>query len=256
MVELDLAADEASALLAVRLNDVQPDGTSTLVTYGLLNLTHRDGHDQPAPLEPGVLQRVRLQLNDIAHAFPAGHRLRLALSSSYWPIAWPSPSAVVLTVRTGQSALYLPVRPPSPDDEALRPFEPPAAAPGVRHQRLRELPLRRTIELDLATNETVYTFRTGEFGAALARIEPIGMDLGYTFLKRHRISEYDPLSAQTEVVQRTVMRRTGWSVRIECRTHLTATRTTFQFGADLEAFEGDEPFAHREWQIAIPRALV
>ncbi len=76
------------------------------------------------------------------------------------------------------------------------------------------------------------------------------MDLGYTFLKRHRISEYDPLSAQTEVVQRTVMRRTGWSVRIECRTHLTATRTTFQFGADLEAFEGDEPFAHREWQIA------
>ena len=35
------------------------------------------------------------------------------------------------------------------------------------------------------------------------------MDLGYTFLKRHRISEYDPLSAQTEIVQRTTMRRTG-----------------------------------------------
>jgi putative CocE/NonD family hydrolase len=256
VVEIDLAADEPDALLAVRLNDVQPDGTSTLVTYGLLNLTHRDGHDQPAALEPGVFQRIRLQLNDIAHAFPAGHRLRLALSSSYWPIAWPSPAAVVLTVRTGQSAFYLPVRPPSPDDEGLRPFEPPAAAPGVRHQRLRELPLRRTIELDLATHETVYTFQSGEFGAALARLEPIDMDLGYTFLKRHRISEYDPLSAQTEVVQRTVMRRSDWSVRIECRTHLTATRTTFQFGADLEAFEGEEPFAHREWQVAIPRQLV
>ena len=58
---------------------------------------------------------------------------------------------------------------------------------------LRELPLKRTIEIDLATNETVYTFQSGEFGAALARIEAIGMDLGYTFLKRHRISEYDPL---------------------------------------------------------------
>ena len=82
------------------------------------------------------------------------------------------------------------------------------------------------------------------------------MDLGYTFLKRHRISEYDPLSAQTAVVQRTVMRRAEWSVRIECRTRLSATRTDFQFEADLEAFEGDERFAHREWHVSIPRALV
>jgi hypothetical protein len=229
VVEVDLAADEPNALLAIRLNDVQKDGTSTLVTYGLLNLTHRNGHERPEPLEPGKYVRVRLQLNDIAHAFPAGHCLRIALSSSYWPIAWPSPEPVVLTVQTGKSALYLPVRPPSPDDHWLPPFEPPAAAPGVRHRRLHEMPLRRTIELDLATNETVYTFQSGEFGAALARIEPIRMDLGYTFLKRHRISEYDPLSAQTEVVQRTVMKRTDWSVRIECRTRLIATRTHPRF---------------------------
>jgi putative CocE/NonD family hydrolase len=256
VVELDVAADEPQALLAARLNDVQPDGTSTLVTYGLLNLCHREGHAEPAALEPGAFYRIRLALNDIAHAFPAGHRIRLALSSSYWPIAWPSPAPVIVTVRTGRSALYLPARPPAPEDHRLRPFEPPTAAPGVRHQRLRELPLRRTIELDLATNETVYTFQSGEFGAALARIEPIEMDLGYTFLKRHRISEYDPLSAQTEVVQRTIMRRTDWSVRIECRTRLTATRTTFQFSADLEAFEDEEPFAQRSWQISIPRALL
>jgi hypothetical protein len=255
VVELDLAADEPDALLAVRLNDVQADGTSTLVTYGLLNLSHRDGHERPEPLEPGTFYRIRLQLNDIAHAFPARHRIRIALSSSYWPIAWPSPALAVLTVRTGKSALYLPVRPPAPDDHWLRPFAPPAAA-GARPRRPRETPLRRTIELDLATNETVYTFQSGEFDAAPARIEPIAMDLGYTFLKRHRISEYDPLSAHTEVVQKTVMRRTDWSVRIECRTRLSATRTSFQFSGELEAFEGDEPFARREWRVAIPRQLV
>jgi uncharacterized protein len=256
VVELDLAVDEPAALLAVRLSDVQPEGTSTLVTYGLLNLTHRDGHAQPEALEPGTFYRVRVQLNDIAHAFPAGHRIRIAVSTSYWPIAWPSPAAVILTLRTGNSALYLPVRPPSPDDDRLRPFEPPAAAAGPGRKTLRELPLRRTIEIDLATNETVYTFQSGEFGAALARIEAIGMDLGYTFLKRHRISEYDPLSAQTEIVQRTTMRRKNWSVRIESRARLTATRDAFQFSADLEAFEDDEPFGHRTWQLAIPRQLV
>ena len=255
-VELDLAVDESNALLAVRLNDVQPDGTSTLVTYGLLNLSHRDGHEQPEALEPGTFYRVRIQLNDIAHAFPAGHRIRIAVSTSYWPIAWPSPQPVIVTLRTGNSVLYLPERPVSPDDDRLRPFEPPAAAAGPRRQTLRELPLKRTIEIDLATNETVYTFQSGEFGAALARIDAIEMDLGATFLKRHRISEYDPLSAQTEIVQRTIMRRKDWSVRVESRVRLSATRDTFQFSADLEAFEDDEPFGQRTWQLAIPRQLV
>ena len=255
-VDLDLAVDEPAALVAVRLNDVARDGTSTLVTYGLLNLTHRESHERPEPLVRRRFYRVRVQLNDIAYAFPAGHRVCVAISTSYWPVAWPSPSPVMLSVRTGgQSVLHLPVRPPAPEDASLRPFEPPLAAPGTRARTLRELPLKRTIETDLATHETVYTLQTGEFGAALARIEPIEMDLGYTFLKRHRISEYEPLSARTEVVQRTTMRRADWSVRIECRTHLAATRTLFQFSADLEAFEGDEPFARREWQVSIPRDM-
>ena len=101
----------------------------------------------------------------------------------------------------------------------------------------------------------MYTFQGGEFGAALARIEAIEMDLGYTFLKRHRISEYDPLSAQTESCSRR-MRRKDWSVRIESRARLGATRDAFQFSADLEAFEDDEPFGQRSWQLAIPRQLV
>jgi hypothetical protein len=226
------------------------------VTYGLLNLTHRGGHEQPEALEPGRFDRVRLQLNDIAHAFAPGHRIRIALSTSYWPIAWPSPAPAILTLRTGNSALYLPVRPASPEDDRLRAFGAPVAAAGPEHKTLRELPLKRTIEIDLATNETVYTFQSGEFGAALARIEAIEMDLGSTFQKRHRISEYDPLSAQTEIVQRMIMRRKTWSVRIESRARLAATRDTFQFSAELEAFEDDEPFAQRSWQLAIPRQLV
>jgi hypothetical protein len=52
------------------------------------------------------------------------------------------------------------------------------------------------------------------------------------------------------------MRRKNWSVRIESRVRLSATRDAFQFSADLEAFEDDEPFGHRTWQLAIPRQLV
>jgi putative CocE/NonD family hydrolase len=85
-VELEIAADAPAALLVLRLCAVQPDGVSSLVSYGVLNLTHREGHEWPEPLEPGTFYPVRVQLNDIAHAFPAGSRIRLALSTAYWPI--------------------------------------------------------------------------------------------------------------------------------------------------------------------------
>ncbi len=258
-VSLTVRADRPNALLAARLVDVAPDGAGTLVTYGLLNLTHRDGHESPAPIEPGVEYRVRISLNDIAHAFPPGHRIRLAISTSFWPMVWPSPEPACVTIEAGRSDLALPVRPPSNADRELRRFERPEGASSGEQKKLRRLPLRRTIEVDLATNETVHTLYGdgGELGgASLARIEAIDLDLGYTFLRRYRIIETDPLSAQTEIVQRTSFKRADWQVRIECRTRLTATIDGFQFSADLDAFEGEELFAHRDWQITLPRDLV
>ncbi len=259
VLALELRADKPVALLAARLCDVAPDGSSLRVSYGLLNLTHRDGHEEPEPLVPGRWYKVHLQLNDVAHTFPAAHRLRLALSTSYWPVAWPAPVAALVGRRTGASSVVLPVRPPRPDDEKLRPFEPPEAAPAEDRKKLRHMVMRRTIETDLTSNETVFTLRGdgGELGgASLARIESIDLDLGYTLLRRHRIGENDPLSAQTEFVQTTTLQRGDWSVRIECRTRLTATQESFQFTGDLEAFEGQAPFARREWILTIPRTLV
>jgi hypothetical protein len=258
-VELELSTDRPAALVVARLSDVAPDGSALRVSYALLNLCHRDGHASPAPLAPGEWYRVRLKLNDVAHAFPAGHRLRVALSTSYWPLAWPSPEAAVLSVRTGTGWLDLPARPPRPEDARLRPFEAAEAAPGTAQKKLLHLVMRRTLETDLASNETTFTLRGdgGELGgASLARIEEIDLDLGYTLLKRHRINESDPLSAQSELAQTTRLQRGDWQVRIECRTRLTATLEAFQFTGDLEAFEGDVPFARREWNLTIPRQLV
>src|SRR6202034_962880 len=46
-----------------------------------------------------------------AHRFKKGSRIRLALSESLWPMLWPSPRPVELTILTGVSSLTLPVRP-------------------------------------------------------------------------------------------------------------------------------------------------
>jgi hypothetical protein len=222
----------------------------------VINLCHAEaGQADPRPLTPGVWRRVRLQLDDLAQIVPAGHALRLSLSTAYWPMLWPSPVSAALSVRIGTGELEIPVRPPLAADADLRPFEPPVSAPGARQKSLRRLAFRRSIEIDLTTNEMTYTLHSdgGDGGASLARIEEINLDLGVTLMKRYRIIEDDSLSAQTELAQTTTLRRGDWAIRVDCRTRLTATAEAFQFSADLEAFENEAPFAERRWTIAIPR---
>ncbi len=258
-LDIDLMLDRPAAQLAARICDIAPDGSSLRVTYGLLNLCHHESHQAPAALEPGRWYRVKLALNDVAHAFPAGHRIRLALSTAYWPVAWPSPTPVIATLRTGTSAVTLPVRPTAPEDADLPDFQHPEAAPSQGSQILRPHPMQRRIEIDLATNEMVYTLSGdgGELGgASLARLEEIGLDLGYTMMKRYRIREGDPLSAETEFNQRALFRRNGWEVRIEMKARLAAEADAFRFTAELEAFEDGEPFATRNWALRIPRRLL
>jgi predicted acyl esterase len=55
--------------LAVRLNEVMPDGASRRVSYGILNLCHRDGSESAVALEPGREYSLALELDHCAHRF-------------------------------------------------------------------------------------------------------------------------------------------------------------------------------------------
>ena len=50
---MTLSPDRPQANIAVRLCDVHPDGASELISYGVLNLTHRNSHEFPQALVPG-----------------------------------------------------------------------------------------------------------------------------------------------------------------------------------------------------------
>jgi putative CocE/NonD family hydrolase len=137
VVTLDVASNKPVAQVIARLCDVHPDGRSLRVSYGVLNLTHRGGHAHPEPLVPGQRYRVRLHLNDCGVVLPAGHRLRLALSTVYWPMVWPAPEEATVTVMDG--TLDLPVRPLRLEDAALPSLPPPetAAPDGTDRQGLK-----------------------------------------------------------------------------------------------------------------------
>ena len=160
IVTLDVASDRPIANLVVRLCDVHPSGESLRVSYGVLNLTHRDDHEQPALLAVGERYRVRIQLNDAGSVFPAGHKVRLAISTAYWPMIWPSPETATLQIFAG--TLDLPQRSPNVADARLSPFpEPETASPekptifhrdGVRIERIDRIGLELGTQCKIAVS--------------------------------------------------------------------------------------------------------
>jgi hypothetical protein len=253
VLELRLSADRANALLCARLCDVAPDGTSLRVSYGLLNLTHRDSHSDPEPLVPGESCTVRLQLNDIAHGFRPGHRVRLALSTAYWPIAWPSPDAATLALDLAESELQLPVRLPRPEDERLPAFAQAESAPPEQRTSLEPGSFERRFAYDVATDTMTYT-SLGDSG--LERIDAHGLELREVSRKTYRVAGNDPLSTEHEIAWTTLRQRGDWSVRVETRTVMRSTREHFHIDARIEAYEGEREVFTREWHEQIPRDLV
>ncbi len=248
VVELDIACDKTRANLIARLCDVHPDGASLRVSYGVLNLAHRDGYERPAPLAPGRRYRIRIQLNDSGFAFPAGHRIRLALSTAYWPMLWPAPEVATVTVFAG--SLVLPAREPRPEDATLRPMPPPKTAPPARRTVLREGASRREAGRDIVSGERFY--RAVE-APSLMRIDAIGTELGSSGRMGFRIREEDPLSARAEAVREQTVRRGELLTRTALRTVLTATSEAFHVETMLEAFEGDGRVCDRLWDCEIER---
>lgn len=253
VVELRVAADRSVAQVAVRLVDVHPGGAATRVSYGVLNLTHRNGHEQPEPLSPGEFQDVRVQMKHVAQRFPAGHRIRLSISSSYFPIIWPSPEAVTLTVQTGGTALILPVRPERPEDAALRPFEDPEAAAPLEIEEISPADVRAQVTHDLISGRAVMetTETSGMF-----RIVDNDLTISKTGRERYGIDGSGPGSVSGDVDWTVELSRGDWHFRSITETNLTSDENTFRVRARLRAWEGDELMHEQEWDRTIPRRLV
>lgn len=258
-VVLEVTADRPVAIVTARLIDVAPDGKATLVARGFLNLTQRESREHPRALVPGQRYRVEVQLTGTAYAFPAGHRFRVALSTAYWPVIWPAPEPVTLTVFTGVSKLLLPVRRPSADDGRLPPLPGPAAAPVSPMSVVREGKLERSVSIDQVTgrvNHRTYV-DGGTFGpTGKIRLEMPGVEISHVSERNYSIHPDDPNSAHASMRQTCEIGRDGWQTRVETYAEMTSTPTSFELNAWVEAFEGDTSVCRRQWRTSIPRQLL
>ncbi|HYZ10463.1 MAG TPA: CocE/NonD family hydrolase [Actinomycetota bacterium] len=133
---LRASVDAPLAHFIARLSDVAPDGRVTLTTGGALNGAHRRSTDRPEPLAPDVPEDLVVPMRFTSWVFPAGHRIRLAVSNHLWPMLWPTPHRMTMLLDVEGSSLVLPVVPLDPS--SVPRFEAPARAAVPSELRRRE----------------------------------------------------------------------------------------------------------------------
>src|SRR5262249_34699845 len=86
-LRLRVTSDVRVAYVSAKVCDVFPDGSSSLVVRGLLNLAHREGPATPTGMAPGAPTEIELELEACSWTFEEGHRIRLDLAGADWPNA-------------------------------------------------------------------------------------------------------------------------------------------------------------------------
>jgi putative CocE/NonD family hydrolase len=250
VVRLRLAGDKPYGTIAVRLCDVDPAGCSRRVSYRLLNLAHRSGSQAPLPMQPCEAFDVEIRLKDIAYGFAPGHRVRLAISTSYWPMAWPSKDDTTVTVHTAESSLDLPLRPPNLRDRELPEFGEPESAEPLKVTVLRpsSYPVARTQDLASGRQVIEMVRDDGHY-----RIDEIDLSYQHKGVEVFEIKPDDPCSARLKIHWEISFARGDWQTSFRHQMRLSCDRQSFYLEDELQAHERGNRVFERVWSYAIPR---
>src|SRR5262249_48927777 len=231
--------------------DVAEDGASTLITRGLLNLAHRNGHEEPEPLEPGRRETVTVRMKAIGQVVPPGHRLRVAISQAYWPWMWPSPQRVTLTVHAGPGrGLELPVRAAWQDAPPLPGFGAPEQATTPHVTTLALEPGDHSVSRSIGGQTSTLVHSYPSFHALYTET---GTEIRWREPDTFTIHESDPLAARVACERVVTLSRGAGNVTIEASGEMAADDHQFLVTARLSAFEGQRAVHAHAWSFAIPR---
>ncbi|ELU09296.1 hypothetical protein CAPTEDRAFT_170378 [Capitella teleta] len=265
-----IRVEAETAFLAIRVCDVHPNDQSTLITHGLLNLSHHRGHDEglPEKLIPGKVYPVCIELHATGYTVPIGHKLRVGISSCYWPTVWPAPNTSDVHLCVGQTGnghnvteLVVPVADPgSPVYQGVAVSESPKIGP----------PLPSLVEADSSAIYDLtsgFSFAGGQYTRTVnSNTGPViikegGLDMVYQKISTdaYTIKDLNPLSAKATSDQTLHLHWTidDQSLDADISTHSEMTSDTHNFhliNTVNVLYQGEKFFA-REWKDEVPRHL-
>jgi predicted acyl esterase len=250
-LRLNVAIDKPLGNIIVRLNDIHTDGVINRVTWGVLNLAHRESNENPKAMVPGQFETVEFELDECGYRFLIGHKIRIAVSNQYWPMILPPSKLTTTLIKLGpDSSLIFPIR---LGDDSIEVAEPENQNPLPEYKNHRPAETKRWIERNIQTGETHYNVieDTGETEMP-----------NHGLCTRHRdqscwsITADDPLSYSATSYYVCWMHRGDWSIRTESDSSFSCDATNFYIKATVTAYESDKQVNLRHWEKIIKRQLV
>ncbi len=245
-MELRLRVSHLPAQLVIRVNDVAPDGQVMRVAYRVLNLA-LDADDQP-PGDPVVQteRRMLVRLPNAAHRFAAGHRIRIALSSAYWPLIWPASSNAGCAVDPGSLILRLPMvtggRVPDTSPFADSAVAPPFDAVSIQSRISRGVETEGPVIVNRWRQPLTMTVHPAA-----------GLEFGAESSAEHRIDVDDPLSADSRFEHRLVAHYGDRRFETLGTARVRAGQNCYRVTGSLRVLENGESVFSREWSRHIAR---
>lgn len=252
-LSLHLSSNRPSGHLIARLCDVAPDGASELVSIGVLNLAHRQGNAEPSPMPIDESTELRITLDHVGHCFPTGHRIRLSLSTAYWPLIWPSVDNPCLQLSAKPAQLNMPHYQDQGFTQALPESVDRADIPPPSRCRIRrEASAKREVQQDVA-NGTTRVEIVDDLGEVY--FEDHALVTSATKSERYEIDKRDPLSATASVHWQFVYQRGDWHTRTDTHTTMCCDSTHYTISAHIKAFEDDTLCFERTFEHTIKRGF-
>jgi len=252
-LRLEFSVDQPTAQICVRLNCVSPEGISQRITYRPFNLTHYASHEFPEPLEPNKIYVAEIDLNECAYQVPKGHHLRLAISTSYWPVVWPAATSATVNVHMAGTKLTLPKR------SVMKEIEPHAPKMPRDFPRLQMRIIRDTESYtkSCVIDDGSHVLSMFDDFGKTENLEH-GMIVGSNIKQKYRIHPDDPLSAEHNIKWQFELSRSSddWHVFINTENNMSADADNFYLSRKVCVYLNDREIIQREWKKSVERGLL
>lgn len=243
-LQLPVTIDAPQGNLVARLVDVHPDGAAHRISLGVLNLSHRNVSGVPAAMTPGRAEEVTVTLDATAYRVRPGHKLQLAVSTTYYPMILPPPTDVTATLDLDSAALHLP-------SASYHEITVPDVGPDTRSAvALTPSSAARRVTRDRASGVTEVVI---ESDSGRARHPEHGMEWRDIRHSDYAIARGDPLSYRAVEVCTNERTRDGVATRVTATGRLRATASDWVIKARIETVQDGEIVFERDWADTIAR---
>ncbi len=252
-VKLRVRSDKACGQMAVRLCDVHPTGDVTRMSYGVLNLALRDSMESISPVVPGQWMDVEIPIDTIAYSLPVGHKLRVSISTAYFPLLWPAKEFCTMDLDLSGCSVTLPLHTLASQVEGS-PFAEAEGACGAHIEMVDPVQYKREITTDAMTGR-VTTRLVDDMGKNICH-DMDGLTLSQRCEETYSVLPKDPQSARATIRWHHTMQRDDLCLEFNSEITFKGDAENFYVKAHQLIHENGSEVSHRHWDEKIPREVV